>query len=176
MLGRWSDGIETFLGSPIQFAHAIGLLDFPTLLAHVNYCSDEELALLARGRASVVYCPRTHQYFGHPPHRFREMLKLGINVSLATDSCASSPDLNLLDELRLVHKLHPDLPPTVLFQLITLNAARAITWDNRIGSLAPGTHADFAIFPAAIADPLLQLLKTTALPSQVWVDGKCHIA
>src|SRR3954464_14890835 len=77
-LGLWAERVETFRGSPIEFAKSVGLLDEPTLLAHVNYCDDAELATLSRGRASVVYCPRTHRYFGHPPHRWREMLAAGI--------------------------------------------------------------------------------------------------
>src|SRR5207253_5134070 len=95
-LGAWDEQVPTFAGGPIRYAQSLGLLDYPTLLAHVNYCDDAELALLARGRASVVYCPRTHAFFGHPPHRWREMLSRGINVAIGTDSCASSPDLNLL--------------------------------------------------------------------------------
>src|SRR5205823_6508560 len=88
-LGHWEDFPGTFAGSPVAFAKMLGLLDYPTLLAHVNDCDDDDLALLARGKASVVYCPRTHRYFERPPHRWREMLAAGINVTIGTDSCAS---------------------------------------------------------------------------------------
>ena len=80
-LGGWDDTVPTFPGGPIRFAHSLGLLDSPTLLAHVNECDDAEMDLLAAGRASVAYCPRTHEYFGRPPHRWREMLARGINVA-----------------------------------------------------------------------------------------------
>jgi len=98
LLNAWDDQVPRFAGGPARFAKSLGLLDYPTLLAHVNYCEDDEMDLLSGGRASVVYCPRTHAYFGHPPHRWREMLARGINVAVGTDSCASSPDLNLLDD------------------------------------------------------------------------------
>ena len=65
--------VDTYRGSAIEFAQAIGLLDYPTLLAHVNYADDDELAVLARGQASVVYCPRTHRYFNHPRHPLAQM-------------------------------------------------------------------------------------------------------
>ena len=84
--GRWDDSVPYFDGGPIRLAKSLGLLDFPTLLAHVNYCDDSELALLAAGRSSIVWCPRTHDYFGHPPHRWRDMLAAGINVAIGTDS------------------------------------------------------------------------------------------
>jgi cytosine/adenosine deaminase-related metal-dependent hydrolase len=169
-LKGWDDQVPTFTGGPIRYAQALGLLDYPTLLAHVNYCDDDELSILAAGRASVVYCPRTHAYFGHPPHRFRDMLARGINVALGTDSCASSPDLNLLDDLRLVHRIAPEMAVADKWRLITVNAARAIDFPS-IGSLAPGNWADVIAFPTSDADPLREILESTMTPSRVWLGG-----
>lgn len=170
-LGLWADPVETFRGRPIQFAQAVGLLEYPTLLAHVNYCDDQEIALLAAGQASVVYCPRTHAYFNHPPHRFLDMLRAGVNVAVGTDSCASSPDLNLLDDLRLVHRLHLSIPPEQLFSLITTNAARALRLHDSVGRLAPGMHADIVAFPVRGDDPLTELLEGDLLPDRQWIGG-----
>ncbi|MGH7214452.1 MAG: amidohydrolase family protein [Tepidisphaeraceae bacterium] len=167
-LGLFAEPVETFRGGPIEFAHSIGLLDYPTLLAHVNYCDDEELDLLARGRASVVYCPRTHAYFGHPPHRWRDMLARGINVAVGTDSCASSPDLNLVNELRLIHRIAPEITCQNLWEMATTRAARAIEADDA-GRLAPGTFADVVAFAVRSDDPLREVLETQALPIGVWI-------
>jgi cytosine/adenosine deaminase-related metal-dependent hydrolase len=170
-LGEWSDDVETFNGSPIDFATSIGLLDYPTLLAHVNYCNDIEMELLADSQASVVYCPRTHAYFGHPPHRWREMLARGINVAVGTDSCASSPDLNILDDLRLLRKLALHVPAHELFQLVTIRAARALGLEKQVGSLTVGKRADFAVFGLTSDHPLESLLIESVLPRSVWIDG-----
>ena len=43
----------------------------PQLLIHANYLPSD-IALSAN--QSVVYCPRTHAAFGHPPHPFQQML------------------------------------------------------------------------------------------------------
>jgi cytosine/adenosine deaminase-related metal-dependent hydrolase len=168
----WDKHIPRFAGGPIRMAHSLGLLDFPAVLAHVNCCDDAELDLLAAGRASVVYCPRTSAWFGHPPHRFREMLARGINVALGTDSCASSPDLDLLEEARCVHRLAPDVPPDTLFQMITLNGARAIGWAGELGSLDPGKHADLAVFATMTDDPLREILEASLLPDRVFIAGR----
>jgi cytosine/adenosine deaminase-related metal-dependent hydrolase len=170
-IGLWHDDVATFEGSPVQFAQAVGLLDYPSLLAHVNYADDADLGLLAAGRASVVYCPRTHQYFGHPPHRWREMLARGINVAIGTDSRASSPDLNLVDDLRLLHGIAPTLPAETLFEMATLRAARALTQDRLAGSLEPGKFADFVIFDATTDSPLNELLESKKLPRETWIAG-----
>jgi cytosine/adenosine deaminase-related metal-dependent hydrolase len=172
-IGGWDDHVPTFPAGPIRMAQSIGLLDYPkTLLAHVNYCDDAELNTLSSCNASVVYCPRTHAYFGHPTHRWRQMLALGINVAVGTDSCASSPDLNLVDELRLLRHLAPDVPALDLWRLATTHAAQAIGRPD-VGSLRPGTWADLALFDAPIAqsDPLEALLDSQQLPAEIWIGG-----
>ena len=70
------------------------------LFVHCNYLA----ARLSRSSPnhSIVYCPRTHAAFGHPPHPFREFLARGVRVCLATDSLASNPDLDILAEARFV--------------------------------------------------------------------------
>jgi cytosine/adenosine deaminase-related metal-dependent hydrolase len=171
-LGAWSDGVPRFDGGPIRAMHAVGLLDLPNaLLAHVNYCDDAELELLAGRRASVVYCPRTHAWFRQPPHRWREMLARGINVAVGTDSCASSPDLDPADDLRLVHQLAPDVEPATIWELATINAARALGLEREVGSITIGKSADLAIFPTRGDDPLRYVLENPALPAEVWAAG-----
>jgi cytosine/adenosine deaminase-related metal-dependent hydrolase len=168
-LNAWDEVVPRFAGGPIRYAQSLGLLDYPTLLAHVNYCDRAELDILAAGRASVVYCPRTHEYFAHPPHRFREMLARGINVAVGTDSCASSPDLNLLDDLRLLRRIAQEMPATDLLAMATIRAARAIGMDSQVGSLTPGKAADAVAFPARDLD---DLLNHPLLPSAVWIGGR----
>ena len=172
-LGAWDESVPRFAGGPIRFAAAIGLLDYPrTLLAHVNYCDDSEMNLLAAGRASVVYCPRTHAYFGHPPHRWREMLARGINVGIGTDSCASSPNLNLVDDLRLLRRIAPDVPAMDLWKMATVNGAKALDMQDRLGTLRAGAAADFVAFKTSTEDPLDEILGSNSLPSATWIGGK----
>jgi cytosine/adenosine deaminase-related metal-dependent hydrolase len=101
------------------------------------------------------------------------MLARGVNVAIGTDSCASSPDLNLLDDLRWVAKLHPDLEPGLLFEMVTTRAARALGMEGRVGCLAPGTAADLCVFRAPEGDdPLREILESRVRPTEVWVDGE----
>ena len=162
----WGAPSHRHHGGPIRFAQQLGLLDYPTVLAHVNYVDDDELAILAGGRASVVYCPRTHAYFGHPPHRFRDMLKRGINVAVGTDSCASSPDLNIVDDLRHIRRLAPEMTAGAIWELATLRAARALGLEHELGTLAPGKLAEILAFPLAIGrDPLGEVLDRASEPA-----------
>ena len=170
-VNAWDNAVPRFAGGPIRYARHLGLLDYPTLLAHVNYCDDDELQILAQGKSSVVYCPRTHKFFGHPPHRWREMLARGINVAVGTDSCASSPDLNVVDDLRLLHAIAPEVPPMQLWQMATLRAARAINSPNT-GSIQSEKQANFTLFPCKTSDPLREILEQDIRPSGLWIAGR----
>src|SRR5262249_27479805 len=142
-------------GGPIRWAQRWGLLvrdprDFPTLLAHVNYCDDGELAQLATHACSVAYCPRTHAYFRHPPHRYRDMLEAQVNVCLATDSLASNPDLNVLREAALLHQRDGLLAHTAL-DMITRRGATALGASDHVGTLGPNKYADLVFFSLDVA-------------------------
>jgi cytosine/adenosine deaminase-related metal-dependent hydrolase len=114
------------------------------LYAHCNYLPPD--TAFEPGQ-SVVYCPRTHAAFGHPPHPFREFLRRGVRVCLATDSLASNPDLDILAEARFVHQRYPDFPGETLLRMVTLAGAEALGWADEAGSLEPGKSADLVVVP-----------------------------
>jgi aminodeoxyfutalosine deaminase len=168
-LGLWAEGVDRFAGSPVEFAKAVGLLDAGGLLAHVNYLSDADLSLLAASRASVVFCPRTHAYFKHAPHRWRDMIHAGMNVCVGTDSCASSGDLNIVEDLRLLKRQSPDVSADRLFELITTRAARGLSLQHERGSIAAGMAADFVVFEVRSLD---EILDSDVKCAGVWISGE----
>ncbi|GHT46687.1 hypothetical protein FACS189454_08200 [Planctomycetales bacterium] len=91
------------------------------LVIHGNYLDDEELRFLAAHRETmaVVYCPRSHAYFRHKPYPLQKMLDLGVRVLLGTDSLASSPDLNVVNEMRFAQQQHPNVPLETIIRLGT---------------------------------------------------------
>jgi cytosine/adenosine deaminase-related metal-dependent hydrolase len=145
-LGAWDPsglawGPEQILEFTREAKHAV--------YAHCNYLPVD--TPFAAGQ-SVVYCPRTHAVFGHPPHPFREFLKRGVRVCLGTDSLASNPDLDVLAEARFVHQRHPDFPGEELLRMVTLAGAEALGWADETGSLEVGKSADFVAVPLPDAD------------------------
>jgi cytosine/adenosine deaminase-related metal-dependent hydrolase len=112
------------------------------LVIHGNYLADDEIEFLAAhaDSMSVVYCPRTHEFFGHGRYPLPELLAAGVNVALGTDSRASNPDLQLLSEMQLVRALFPELASAEILRLATLNAARALGRED-LGALTPGRRA-----------------------------------
>jgi cytosine/adenosine deaminase-related metal-dependent hydrolase len=145
------------------------------LVIHGNYLDDEEIAFLAeyRDRLSVVYCPRTHTYFGHEPYPLEKMLGAGVRVVLGTDSRASNPDLSLLAEMRFVAKRFPSLAPAAILEMGTQASADALGFGNEVGSIGPGKFADLIALPCPTSDdPLEAILHGDAQPSHVFVRGR----
>lgn len=142
----------------------------PTLFIHCNHLPPDS-RIPAGG--SVVYCPRTHAAFDHPPHPFREFLARGVRVALGTDSLASNPDLDVLAEARFLHQQHPDVPGDVVLRMATLNGAEALGWDNEIGSLDAGKSADLVVLTADAgeADPHRSVLDPLSMVDAVMCRG-----
>src|SRR5207247_10756679 len=108
-LGVLPDAYQPPRMKPIPYLENLGILESPVLLIHCNYLDPESMAIILRSRSSVVYCPRSHAFFGHAEHPVRKLLDLGINVALATDSLASYDSLSLLDQMRILDRVRKDL-------------------------------------------------------------------
>jgi cytosine/adenosine deaminase-related metal-dependent hydrolase len=115
-----------------------------SLVIHGNYLADDELAFLGaqRNHMSLVYCPRTHAYFFHPPYPLGKALAAGVRVALGTDSRASSPDLNLLAEMCTVFRAQPWIDPQVVLRMATLDGAIALGRGDQVGSITSGKLAN----------------------------------
>jgi cytosine/adenosine deaminase-related metal-dependent hydrolase len=140
-LGVWDP--EGLLPGVDYYPHNCNLGGPAKLFAHANFADPADLAMT---NSTVVYCPRTHAAFGHPPHPFRDFLARGIRVALGTDSLASNPDLDLLAEARFLRR-RTDVPGDTLLRMATLSGAAALGWADVTGSLEPGKSADLIIVP-----------------------------
>ncbi|HEX6960537.1 MAG TPA: amidohydrolase family protein, partial [Lacipirellula sp.] len=153
------------------------LLDAPrALVIHGNYLAADEIEFIAQRRQqmSVVFCPRTHEYFGHSPYPLNVLLAAGARVALGTDSRASNPDLNLLAELRHAAMRMPNVGPEQWLRIATLNGAEALGLANDAGSLTPGKRANIIALPcnAGSNAPYASLLDEAVRPHRMWLDGR----
>jgi cytosine/adenosine deaminase-related metal-dependent hydrolase len=116
---------------------------------------------------SVVFCPRTHAYFGHAEYPLAAMHRAGVRVALGTDSRASNPDLDLLAEVRYAAQRFPHVDPAAWLRMATLEGAIALGLGAEIGSLTPGKRADVIAVPCTAADPCEAIIAggAPAIPS-----------
>ena len=145
------------------------------LLIHGNFLTREDVDWLAgpgRERISVIYCPRTHAHFRHPPHPWRTLREAGVRVALGTDGRGSNPDLSILNEIRFLRTAFPEVPPPDLLALGTLAGAEALgVTGGRIAAGRPGDLCTIRV-PADDNDPIADLLDPAATIAGVWRDGR----
>mgnify|MGYP003700784417 CR=1 FL=1 len=117
---------------------------------HLQHCwgiSHEEIDILAETGTFVTHAP---------PGRstpIMDMMARGVPVAITSDGAAPSRHFDMFQVARIAqqtqHILHNHdrylLPPGKLFEMITIDAARAIGMDHEIGSLEIGKKADIAV-------------------------------
>jgi len=117
------------------------------LVIHGNYLTAEEIRFLAtlRKTCTLVYCPRTHAYFGHAPYPLESILDANVSLALGTDGRGSNPDLSIFAEMQFVAEHYPKVPGDSVLAMGTLAGAAALGLADRLGSIEPGKDASLAV-------------------------------
>jgi cytosine/adenosine deaminase-related metal-dependent hydrolase len=175
---------------PLTRIAAAGGLGDNLVIAHCVAVKDEEIALLASHGVSVAFCPCSSFKLGKGATaigRYPEMVDAGIAVGLGTDGVSAAGTMNLMRQIPMMAGMFKDarMKPDVYLarqavRAATIEGARALMWDEEIGSLEVGKKADFILFDldhvewTPFYDPLQALVfsASTASIMQTWVDGK----
>jgi 5-methylthioadenosine/S-adenosylhomocysteine deaminase len=164
----------------------LGVLDKNFLAVHSVWLTDEEIAMFAKKDVKVSHNPAAAmRVLGFP--RIPEMLDQGVCVSIGTDGAPSNNRMTLIDEMwvtSLIHKgrlLDPTaVPAQEILAMATCNGARAVLWENEIGSIEVGKKADLVVIDPDTAtmlplhDPVANMVTAmrTENVESVMVDGK----
>jgi 5-methylthioadenosine/S-adenosylhomocysteine deaminase len=160
----------------------------PNLVAvHMTKLLPGEIDPLAHAGANVVHCPQSNMKLASGFCPVNALMQAGVNVALGTDGAASNNDLDMFDEMRtaaLLAKAVADdataVPAHSALRMATLNGARALGLDEKIGSLEPGKSADITAIDLSgigtqpIYDPISQIVYSTGRyqVTDVWITGK----
>jgi 5-methylthioadenosine/S-adenosylhomocysteine deaminase len=149
--GLRARGIDTPVRgtSTVEMLHRLGVLRTRPLLIHSVLLEGDDIARMADAGCVVAHCPVANAKLGHGAAPVAELRAAGIPVGLGTDSVGSNNRLDLLEEARIASLLqrarlrsHDEMPPADLLRLCTLDGARALDLDARVGTLEPGKDAD----------------------------------
>lgn len=131
------DPEHAILGPDVHLQHCLGI-------------SLEEVRILAETGTHVTHAPSAGQGEARCP--VPELMAAGVNVAVTTDGTSPKTTFDLFQAARraqLVHQLMLKdsylLPVGKLLEMITIDAAKALGWDDELGSLEPGKKADVAI-------------------------------
>jgi cytosine/adenosine deaminase-related metal-dependent hydrolase len=148
------DSSDCGLGSPVQHLARNQLLNDKLLAVHVNFLAPGDAHLLAKKGAHVVHCPRSHDYFRHPPFPRQQLARAGVNICLGTDSLATmrklgrrKPALDMFEEMRALAEKDHTASPGEILRMATVNGARALDLAGKIGELSPRAFADLIAIP-----------------------------
>jgi cytosine/adenosine deaminase-related metal-dependent hydrolase len=176
-LAGWDKAWAPSAGSPFEYLDRLGLLGPGFLAVHAVQATDRDIILLSSSRTPVAHCPRSNKELGVGRMPLKKFLDAGITVGLGTDSLASSPTLNMWDEMRYALQVHRRNGITAqdIFRLATIGGAKALRMDKEIGSLEPGKRADIITVPLPAkntGDIYSDLLRETKSCVMNMVDGK----
>lgn len=127
--------------------------DEKVILAHAVKLNEEEIEKLAKNKSvSVSHCPVSNLKLGCGIANITKMLKEGINVSIGTDGQGSGTNLDLFESMKFAALLQKgiseeptQMPAYEVLKLATINGAKALGLEEKIGSIEEGKQADLII-------------------------------
>ena len=140
-LGRWPKSWSPPGHRPVRYLENIGFLGPRLLAVHGVVLEDDELEHLARRDVVLVTCPRSNVWTGAGEPPISRFYASGGKIAVGTDSLASSPDMNLFNELEVLQRLAPDVSASRLLRSATLDGAQALGFDSDFGSIELGKLA-----------------------------------
>lgn len=182
-----SDAVAKYGRRPIERLADLGILSPLTQCVHMTQANEDDLSLLSQSGAHVVHCPSSNLKLASGLCPVSQMHEQAINVCLGTDGAASNNTLNLFSEIRtaaLLGKLAAGdaaaIPASDALALATINGAKAMGLDEKIGSIEAGKQADIIAIDlsraaqAPLHDVISQLVYTEVghRVTHCWVDGK----
>jgi len=175
---------------PVTRLHRLGALGPNLVLAHVVALTEEEIGYLADAATKVAFCPGTSLKVAKGATRigkYPEMMKRGVTVALGCDGVSAAGSLDHMRQMYLVAGLFKDarmnaelVPARQAVRMATIEGARAVLWDDEIGSLEEGKKADLVLFDLnhiewiPLHDPV-QALVYSATPASLKmtiIDGR----
>ncbi len=175
---------------PIARLDRLGLVNERLIAIHMTQLTEAEMHLCAERGVSVVHCPESNLKLASGFCPACALERAGVNLAIGTDGCASNNDLDMFSETRtaaLVAKaVAQDAAALDAFSALraaTLGGAKAIGFDDRVGSIEPGKEADLVCvdLSALETQPLhhvvSQLIYATGRQqvSDVWIAGRARL-
>jgi 5-methylthioadenosine/S-adenosylhomocysteine deaminase len=148
---------------PAEYLERLGALSPRLLAAHSVLLADSEVELYSRYGVKVAHCP-SGNFTGLGMAKLPLMRRLGVDVGLGSDG-ASGGSIDLFEAMnisligQLLYSGTPYLDRKVTSRqecvsMATIGGARAVRWDQAIGSLKTGKQADVIILDPSHLDVL----------------------
>jgi cytosine/adenosine deaminase-related metal-dependent hydrolase len=157
-------GLRTWGKTPVAHLNDLEFLGPELSCAHAVWLTADDIELLAQSGATVCHNASSNLRLKSGIAPVNNMLSRGVNVAMGTDSHAINDDDDMVQEMRLVSKLHrqpgigaPAINSYQVLSMATANAAAPTFFHDQIGALEKGRRADLALLDlSAIEEPYLE--------------------
>ncbi|HEY5622972.1 MAG TPA: amidohydrolase family protein [Gammaproteobacteria bacterium] len=156
-------------------------------IIHAIWASPEEVAMLAASGTTISLSPYTELRIGYGLPITVELLDAGVPVGLSVDTTALSGNADMFAIMKVIQNVANAranaefaLPARRVLELATIEGARSMGVDDRVGSLTPGKRSDLIMIDtrdvnlAVPTDPA-HLIVEAAQPANVdtvMIDGR----
>jgi len=136
----------------MDYLESLGVLDERVIAAHCVALTDKDMAIMKQRKVKASHNPISNLKLASGISPVPKMLKKGITVSLGTDSPCSNNTADMFEIMKTTAILHKGisknpalLPAEQVLEMATIEGAKALSWENEIGSIEVGKKADLVI-------------------------------
>ena len=145
------DYFEAFGKSSLSYSTKF-LKKTPRLLIHNTFTPLEDIQAHSDAPVFWVTCPKANLYIEDRLPDYSRFNDLPLCVG--TDSLSSNDCLSILDEIKTIKKYQSSIDSKTLFQWATINGARALGFDDKLGSFEKGKSPGVLHISGFEGDPL----------------------
>jgi guanine deaminase len=155
----WVRGLYPEARDYLDTYEAHGLLGANGLYGHAIHLEPRERDRLREVGAALVHCPTSNTFIGSGLFDMPGLVADGQRVGLATDTGGGS-SFSMLRTMAAAYEVAQlrgvALHPSALLWLATEGSAQSLRISDRVGTLAPGTEADFITLDLASTPAIAQ--------------------
>lgn len=177
--GEIAQSLDKYGVRPIQRLVNLGVLGPSLVAAHCVHLEQREIEMLAEFGCHVAHCQTSNLKLASGIAPVVDLLQSGVGVGIGTDGAASNNRLDIFAEMRIAALVAKGssgdataLPARKALEMATIDAARALGLDDKIGTIEVGKFADLTAIRMTDAELLPCFDPISHL---VYVAGREHV-
>ncbi len=164
--------LENYGMRPLKYMEKLNWIGEDVFFAHGIWFNDDEMKFLAETRTGIAHCPTSNMRLGSGIARVKEMIEMGIPVSLAVDGSSSNDSSDMLGEVRncmLLQRVrygHNAITARDALEVAIKGGAEMLGF-NKLGVIKEGYGADLIgvnikdfQYAGSLSDPLAAIVFT----------------
>ena len=150
------DNIKEKYGmSPVEYLNSKKVFEQRVILAHGVWFDDKDIEILKNIKGGISHNPISNCKLGSGIANVVKYIQNGLLVSIGTDGAGSTNTLDMFQEMKLtsllqkVNHLKADIIDSYkVIQMATIDGAKVLGLEDKIGSIDEGKYADIIIVNA----------------------------